>query len=306
MTAPTIIDLSSIPAPDAIEALSYEALNTAFLTAFQTLWATLRAANPELPDYDVAVLETDPVVVVGEAYSATRLLDRQRVNDAVKAVLAPLAKGSDLDNIVARIDISRLTVAAATDTSAAVMETDDALLRRYLLAFDRPSAGSADRYKFEAFTAVPVLIDVAVLGFETHGRRGDVDIVLAGPGGRAPTTQEIAAVYAACSASGVKPEATSISVIGATRALYTGALALTIPTGPDPATVQAAASASVWAAANARLLIGAQVPVDVISGAAYGANVIRVDRASPSVDIPADPYTIPVMTGLTLSTTVSG
>lgn len=310
MAAPTVIDLSLLPPPDAIETLSYEALNSEFITQFKTLWAAVRAAYPSLnlPTYDVDVLETDPLVVISEAWAYVRLNDRARVNDAVRSVLAPLAQKDDLEQIVARVGVERLTITPSPDggVTPAIMESDEQLLRRYLLAFDRPSAGSADRYKYEALTACPQLQDVRVNGYAIHGRKGDVDIVLAGPGGRLPTTEEVLAVSNACTATNVKPEATGVSVIAAIRALYSVSMTLEIPAGPDPAVIQAMAIESVTAAAQTRLLIGAQVPTDLLFGAAYQPNVLRVNRGTPTADIPPDPYTIPVMSGLNIAMAVQG
>ena len=63
------------------------------------------------------------------------------------------------------------------------------------------------------------------------------------------------------------------------------------------------ARARVKAAADARLKIGAQVPFWSVAGAAYGPNVIRV--ASPSVvDVAANPYAIPVCTGIQITPNV--
>ncbi|PPQ37077.1 Phage-related baseplate assembly protein [Rhodoblastus acidophilus] len=294
-------DLSALPAPTAIEALNFESLLTAFKDRFQAYWDAARVIDPALPAYDVSALETDPAVILGQAWSYLRLLDRQRVNDAVKSVLAPLASGADLDNICARIGVSRLLIQAATDTSDAIYEADAQLLRRYLLAFDRPAAGSVDKYLYSAFTAWPTMLDAAVLGFETHGRRGDIDLVLIGPAGALPTDTQLAAVRAAVNATGVRAEATSVTVIAAKRALYSVALTLEIPQGPDPAMVVSNASAAVTAAAAARMILGGQVPADLLSGAAYGPGVLRVARTSPTADIPPDPYTVPVMSGLTIT-----
>lgn len=301
---PTVIDLSRVPAPAAIEPLDYETLRAAFVTRFKTFWATARAADPTLPDYDVEMLETDPAVIIGEAWSYIRLLDRARVNDAIRAVLAPFARGTDLDNVVARVNIARLAVTPATDSTPAVMETDAQLLRRYLLAFDRPSAGSADRYLYEAFTAWPGMLDAAVIGRAVHGRRGDVDLVIIGPGGAAPTTSQIIAVRDAVTATNVKPEATIVSVIAATRNTYTLALEAILPKGPAPEVVVADARARIEAAIAQRLLIGAELPAAALFGAAYGPNVIRVNGISPAADIAPDPYAIPVCTGISITTQV--
>jgi phage-related baseplate assembly protein len=142
--------------------------------------------------------------------------------------------------------------------------------------------------------------DAAVIGRAVHGRRGDTDIVIIGPNGDAPSTSNILAVRNAVTATNVKPEATGVTVVAATRVTYTVSLVIVIPKGPDPSVVIADARARVDAAIAQRLLIGAQVPVWAVAGAAYGPNVIEVRVLSPTADIPPAPYAVPVCTGVTI------
>lgn len=301
--APTAIDLSRIPAPPAIETLSFESMLSDFLARFIAAWDAERVRDPTLPAYTVSDLETDSVVIVGEAFSYLRFLDRARVNDAIKAVLAPLARGPALDNVVARANVARLVVKPATDTAPAVMESDVALLRRYLMSFDRASAGSRDRYLYEAWTAWPGMGDARVNGRAVHGRLGDTDIVIAGPDGRDATTEERAIIRAAVTDDRVRPEAVAVRVVNATRALYSVSLSIETAPGPDPEIVRAEAEARVKAAADSRLLIGAEIPPGYLEGAAYGANVIRVYDLAP-VSIDPEPYQIPVAVSISVAVTV--
>ena len=301
--APTAIDLSRIPAPAAIEALDYETLLSAFVARFKVYWADARDTDPSLPDYDVDMLETDPAMIVGQVFAYLRLLDRQRVNDGIKALLAPFAQGADLDNIVARQGIARLAVIPATANEPAVMETDTALLRRYLLSFDRPSAGSAARYLYEAWTAWPGMLDARVNGFKVHGRRGDTDIVIIGPDGDLATSVQRGLVSDAVRDDHVKPEAVSVSVIDATRVEYAVSLTIEVAPGPDPEIVRQEAIARITSAALARMLIGGEIPAGLLKGAAYGASVIAVTDHAP-VTIAADPYSVPVMTSLNVAVEV--
>lgn len=288
------IDVSRLPPPTIIETLDYETLQTGFLTRFSEAWAAQRAKDSSLPLWNVSTLETDPAVIVSEAWSYLRLLDRQRVNDAVRAVLAPLAKGDNLDNVAARIGVERLTIVPETANTALVMESDDRLLLRYLLAFTRPAAGSSDRYLYEALTAWPSMLTGRVIGRSVHGRKGDVDIVVAGPGGRDATDAELATIRVACTSESVKPEATSVSILRATRRIYDVTGRVTVPAGPDVEAVRAEATARVLATGVARMLIGGAVPVSALSGAAYGASITRVDLAAPTGDIASHPYTLPI------------
>lgn len=301
--APTAIDLSRLPAPSAIEALDFESLYDGFEDRFLFYWNALRADNPSLPEYDVVTLKSDPAGILGEAWSYIRLLDRQRVNDALKALLAPLATGSNLDAIAASRNITRLTVISATANTAAVMESDTNLLRRYLLSFDKAAAGSRDRYLYEAWTAWPAMHDARVNGHAVHGRRGDTDVVIIGPGGRLPTEGETATVRAAVTAPHVKPEAVAVAVIPATRLEYSVAIVIEVPPGPDPSLVVAEAVARVRAAGDARMIIGGEVPAGLLSGAAYGSSVIKVRDLAP-VAISPDPYTIPILTNINITAEV--
>jgi phage-related baseplate assembly protein len=297
----TTIDLSRLPAPNAIEALDYETLLSDFVDRFQAYWDELRLARPELPEYDVASMETDPVIILGQAWSYLRLLDRARVNDAVKAVLAPSSTGADLDHVVARQGITRLELAPATSQTPALMETDAALLRRYLLSFDRPSAGSASRYLYEAWTAAPTLHDVRVNGRAVHGRVGDTDVVIIGEDGDPATNEELAAVQAAISASNVKPEAVGIAALRANRLEYQIVQVIKVPVGPDAELVRLEAVARVTAAALSRMKIGASVPRDLLAGAAFGDSIVDVEHLEPEEDIEAEPYTVPVCTSVEIT-----
>ena len=78
MSSPLLpFDLSALPPPAAIEALSYETLFSNFQAQFQPAWAAAMALDATLPAYNVGALQTDPASIVGQAWSYLRLLDRQ-------------------------------------------------------------------------------------------------------------------------------------------------------------------------------------------------------------------------------------
>jgi phage-related baseplate assembly protein len=303
------IDLSRIPLPAAIELLSYDQLLDGFKTRFLQYWESARVSDPTLPAYDVGSLETDPAMIVGQAFAYLRTLDRSRVNDAVRAVLAPLSAGTDLDNIAAGRNIERLVVVPANPQTGApaILEGDAALLRRYLLSFAKPAAGTRDRYLLEAWTVWPQsddklhgLLDARVNGHAVHGRRGDTDVVIIGPGGRLPTEGERAAIQGVVSAPHVKPEAVSVAVRAATQRFYSAQLVLELPSGPDPDLVRAEAADRVRKTGHARMIVGGEVPEGLIAGAAYGTSVIKVRDLAPVV-IEPDPYTVPILNGINIA-----
>lgn len=282
MSQTTSIDLSQLPAPDAVETLDVELIYAAVLADFRARYPAFSAA-----------LESDPVLKLIEAVCYREFVLRARFNDGIRAVLAPLSKGADLENVVARQGIARLVVVPATETTPAVVETDEALLRRYLLSFDRPSAGSEGGFLYAAWTAWPLMGDAAVVGRVVHGRLGDSDVVVTGPGGRAPTVEELATVRAACLAPNVAPEAIGVTVLAAKRREYVVKLVIEVPRGPDKEIVRRDVGARVRSAVNARAKIGGEVPAGLVLGAAYGPNVIEVRDLAP-VAIDPDAYTVPV------------
>lgn len=303
MSAPTTIDLTAVPLPDAIETFTPAAMRAAFVARFVAAWDEERVRDATLPSFTIGELEANPVAVTGRAFTYLRVGDRQRVNDALRAVFATTAKGANLDALVARQSVQRAILVPAAPDAPAVMEGDDALLNRYLLSFDRGSAGSAGLYLYEAWTAWPQMGDARVNGWRVHGRRGDVDVVVCGPGGRPPSSAELAAVRTACLDPDVAPEAVSVTIVPARQAEYRSHLVIEVPPGPDAALVKADAIARVRAAADARTRIGGEVPAALLSGAAYGPNVVRVRDLSP-VLVTADPYTVPVMAALDIAVEV--
>ncbi|MCO5734129.1 baseplate J/gp47 family protein [Rhizobium sp. SSA_523] len=305
--APTAIDLSRIPAPEAIEALSATDLLQGFIDRFLSFWAEQRLIDPTLPAFDEQRLQTSPAIVVGRAWTYLRLLDRQRVNDGLRALLAPLATGSNLDVLVARRNIERLVIVPETATEAAVLESDEALLRRYLESFDVPAAGSAGRYLYDARKAWPQspdktigLWDARVNGRAIHKRQGETDLVIIGPFGRLPTVGELATVRAAVTDPARAPEACGITVMSAERVEYQVSLVIEVPgIGPSAEIIKQEAIARVTAAARDRILIGGEIPLGYLAAAAYGNSVIKVRDLAP-VAIDPDPYQVPVMTDLTI------
>ena len=221
-------------------------------------------------------------------------------------MLAPYAFGTTLDAVVARQNVERLVIRPATGDEPALMERDDRLLFRYLLSFDGRAAGSRSRFLYEAYTALPELEigNVSTAGRKVHGRLGDVDIIACGPGGRDLTDDELAILRVACLADNVVPEATGAAVLRATRLEYSVEQVVDIPQGPAPGVVEAEIATRIRAVTDAFTLVGAKVVRDFIAGSARGDSVVDATTLAPAADIAADPYRVPVCTGVTVSARV--
>lgn len=300
-----MIDLSRVPAPNAIEDLDENVLFEQFKTIFIDQWAAIRAANPEFPQYDVEMLDSDTAMILGQAFSGSRHLDRQRVNDGIKGLLAPLAEKEDLVNIVASQNIEPLIVIPATDDTDAVYENDAQLLRRYLLSFDRPAAGSRGRYLYDAYSAYPNLLDARVNGFEVHGRRGDVDILIVDQGGVHVSEDNKQLITETIRHENALFDGISVSILDAPLLPYDIDLTIVVPgNGPEPELVRLEAEARVRNAAASRILINGQIKDNLLSGAANGQSVLKVIDHAP-VNIDPDPYLVPVPRNISVKAEVA-
>lgn len=81
------VDLASLPAPEVLEPLEFEAVYAEELADFRAY----------MGDQWNAALESDPVVKLLEQAAYRRMQNRARVNSAAKALLLAYAEGSDLD-----------------------------------------------------------------------------------------------------------------------------------------------------------------------------------------------------------------
>jgi len=262
------LDLSRLPAPLVIEALDYELLRTAFIETFVPLIEDALGI-----DYDVDGLETDPAIIIGEAFSYLRMLDRARVNDAARAVLVPFAVGSDLDNLASFFGVDRL-----------IGEVDSALRSRLAAAPDAfASAGPVGAYIFHAKTASPLVKDVGARS-PTPGAVL-VSILSSEAGNGTPSSDVLQAVRARLARPDIKPLTVALTVQAASITAINPAFTLMIPAGPDPVLIRAASEAAVRGYAAERHAVGKIWRWDGMVAAAKVPGVEKVSAFSPSADV---------------------
>jgi phage-related baseplate assembly protein len=139
------IDLSSLPAPEVIETLAFEAI-------VADIKADLVARHPDA--FAIVNLESEPLIKLIEAAAYRELLLRGRYNDEARALMLAYATGADLDHIGATYyDEARLVVTPADleaiPPTEAAMETDADYRARLALKPESWSvAGPRDAFKF--------------------------------------------------------------------------------------------------------------------------------------------------------------
>ena len=278
----SLIDLSTMPFPGVIQVLDYEALLAARLTRLKQRFAE------EGVEWLMEALESDPAKILQEEDAYRQMLDLQRVNDALKAVLAAYSRGTNLDAIALRAGVTRLLVTPATETTPAVYETDAQLLIRYLASFDAPAAGSEDAYIATARKVAPGLRDVRPLRSTAPGEGGHVRVILLPVAGQSVSVDAINAVSRACNGKAACPMTDYVSVQAATVISYEVVAKLYVPAGPDPLVVRQQAETAIAAFADAHYKIAkkpTQIVMSAISAPLYAPNVSRVDLQSPSAAI---------------------
>ena len=146
------MSLSKIPLPEVLENLSFESILAERKTRLITLAEEQYQASGDEKKLerleDTLKLESEPMVKLLQESAYRELLLRQRVNDAARAVMLPLAQGTDLDNLGALYGVQRSELADDLN------EGDEPYRQRLLLAPKSLStAGSAAAYKFHALSA---------------------------------------------------------------------------------------------------------------------------------------------------------
>ncbi|MCP2016837.1 baseplate assembly protein [Qipengyuania citrea] len=273
----TAVELSRLPPPDVVEALEFETIFAARLAEFQANY----------PDHD-ALVESDPVFKLLEVGAYQELVLRQRINEAARACMVAYSLGSDLDNLAAVFGVTRLVVTPADEQTAtpAVMEADEALRRRVLLAADAYSvAGPTAAYIFHALTASGEVFDASAIS----PAPGEVLVTVLSTQGTGTASPELlATVEAAVAGDTVRPLTDQVTVQGADIVDFAIDAQLTLYPGPDRALVEAAARASLAKELADRRRLGRDVTRSALYRALHVGGVHNVVINSPAADIVLD------------------
>lgn len=277
-----VINLSALDVPDAIVVPDAADIFTRWL-------ARLRELDPEFD----ALVESDPAYKQGEINAYQLTLAFQRVNDAVRAVFLASARGTDLDQIGAGFNVSRLVINPGDPDAVPpvdpVYEDDDAFRERIQLSWAQlNTAGARNAYRFHAKSADNDVLDADAYGPETHNRPGEVDVyVLSRTGNGEAGLTLIEKVISELSADEVRPLTDYVSVKSATIVSYAVTAELDIPDGPDAQTVLEHAISTLTSYTRLSHRINGLVPLSAIYAALQQPGVSRVRLISPVADLEA-------------------
>ena len=266
------IDLSRLPSPTAVEALSYEAIISDIKADFLARWNVSRASNPELPAYDTLDLESDPIAILIQAVAYREVLLRARFNDGIRQMLLAFATGSNLDHLGAYLEVERLAG-----------ETDDRLRRRIQLAPEALStAGPDGAYVYHALTAVAALIDASAV----RSADGEVTVTLLSTmDAPQPSSAQIEAVRVALEQTDVIPLTDTIIVQGPQVSTTPIVVELTLYPGPDGALIKTEVETALAQLKLANARLDQDLTRSAIYGRAHREGVQSVRILAPTDDV---------------------
>ncbi|WP_154914891.1 baseplate assembly protein [Klebsiella grimontii] len=274
------IDLSQLPQPTIIEELDFEEI----LIEVKAVMVAAYPVDQQTAVIAALALESEPLNIIAQAIAYREMLLRQRINEGAAASMLSHATSDDLDNIAANLDTERLVITEATDTTDAVMESDEALRLRAQAAFEGMSvAGPSAAYEYFARSASGKVADAKA---SSPAPAEVVVAVLSTEGDGTASSELLAAVAEAVNDEDARPIGDRVTVRSAEIVDYEIDVTLFLYPGPESEPIINAADASLQ-----KLLkqndkkISRDVARSAISAAVHVQGVQRVEVNSPPVDI---------------------
>jgi phage-related baseplate assembly protein len=256
----TSVDLSQLPAPDAVEELTPDQVREEIIADFLERY----------PEYS-ALVESDLVQKFSETVGFREMLLRARVNASVRAVLLALSSGSDLDQVGAFFGVARLE-----------NEKDARYKRRIQLAPEAyGSAGAAGAYEFHALTAAPTIRDASAVKVGP----GSVLVTVMGGDAVTPSDVELALVSDQLFREDIKPLTDRLRVAGPSIHRTTVRADLVLYAGPDGSVVRKQAEAAVTSFLTKNHFLGSDLARSALFGRLHLEGVHSVDLITPAEDI---------------------
>lgn len=266
------IDLSSLPFPQVLEELDFE--------------AELQACKDELISRDetltdVLNLESEPLVKLLETFAYRHLLKTAEINQKAKSLMLAYATGANLEHLASNVDLSRLLIQPATATTDAVYESDDALRRRIQLAPERNSAGSVGAYQYWGLGADANVKDISV---DTPSS-GFVDIYVQSHDQEIASDSLLKIVDQALDSETRRPLTDKVTVKASTPFTWSLKATLILFPGPDADVVLQSAQTALNTYINKISASGYDVTLSGLYSALHQGGVQKVILNSPRSDL---------------------
>lgn len=289
------VDLASLPAPEVIQALSFEAILEQIVADYVTRY----------PDaVDSIQLESDPVRKLLETVAYRELALRARYNDEARALLLAFSTGSDLDHIGATYYQEHRLVITPENLSvsppvAAVLESGSDYRQRLALKPESWSvAGPTNAYKWHAISTDGAIKDASV----TCPQGGTTQVyILNRSGNGIPTAGQLQAVRDKLNSDDIRPLSEEVLVSAPAIVNYSLDVALTLYPGPSTEIVTAAVQSALSSFATTRHMLDADIIRSAIDAAAHVSGVKKVTINAPAADVVCGKHQAPFCTGISIA-----
>lgn len=275
------IDLSLLPAPSIVEVLSFEAIYAERKAALVAHFP----ANQQEAIARALEIESEPMAKLLQENAYRELVWRQRVNDGARALMLAFATGTDLDQLAANVNLTRLVKVQQldADTTVTTVETDALLRERIQLAFEGLSvAGPRNAYVKHARDADARVADISAISPEPCEV---VVTVLSAIGDGTASDDLLAVVHAALSDEDVRPLGDRLSVQSADIVHFAIRATLYLDAHPEAEPILQSAGERAAAYANERRRLGRDVNRSAIIAALHAERVKKVVLHEPADDI---------------------
>ncbi|ATM78974.1 baseplate assembly protein [Serratia fonticola] len=282
----SVIDLSQLPAPAVVQEFDFE-----------TLFTARKARLIELCPDDMKeamtrtlALESEPITKLIQENTYLEMLLRQRVNEAAQAVMVAYAMGSDLDQLAANNNVTRLVITPADDSVTPaipeVRESDADLRQRVPAAFEGMSvAGPTAAYEYHALSADGNVADASAI---SPAPAEVIVSVLSREGDGTASTALLEKVSAALNDEQVRPVADRVTVASALIVDYEIDAVLYVYPGPAVEPIRADAGRRLQAYISEQRRLGRDIRRSAIYAALHTQGVQRVELVAPLADVVLD------------------
>lgn len=286
------VDLSSLPFPDVLETLDFEA-------ELSACKQDLISRDPELEE--ALQFESEPLVKLLQTFAYRFLIKTGQINAKAKALMLAYAEKADLDHLAANRGVYRKTIIPAQPNAnppvPAVMESDEDLRRRVHLQPESMAAGSAGAYQFWGLSAHGHVKDIAV----ENPKEGHVNIWVQSHIDEIAPQDLLNSVDQALDAETRRPLTDYVHVKAAAPAKWVLNATLVLFPGPDSAVVKAAAEADAGKYIEKISSLGYDVTRSGLFRALHQGGVQNVILNSPPADIVLPKNRYSKCTGITIS-----
>ena len=284
----------TLPKPDILDETVYEAILKRKLDLFRA----------KRPDY-TNLVEGDLVYIMAEVAAYDELNMRKQVNNTYLQTLILYASGTNLDNLVYNIGLTRqVKKAAVFDENGVliepeVLETDDQLRQRYIISWHALGSGTFGWYKFIALNA-----DVQVKdAFPKRTAGGEVTVYIQSEAqnGGVPDAALLKTVTDYMNDLRRRGTCTTLIIEGITTVAYEIEATIEVPHELDKDTVLAEVQALAEAFAADNEVISRDIPLSKFYAVLSPEGVEGVTLSKPTANVTTTDSQVPVASSIRIT-----